>query len=101
MNYIDEIFRRANIQQIRSFLIDGTEDVNPDTRPYTARIEQIQKQCIAKLREDYSDVEKCNTMITLMTDYVTAVQDVYTEIGLQIGAKLAAQYFENTRTAEK
>ena len=26
MNYIDEIFTRANIQQIREFLLHGTEE---------------------------------------------------------------------------
>ena len=101
MNYIDEIFARANLQQIRSFLIDGIEDLTPDTRPYVTRIEGIQKQCIAKLREDYADNDQCNEMIALMTNYVTVVQDVYTEIGLQIGAKLTAEYFENTRTMNK
>ena len=100
MDYMDEIFARASIPQIRSFLIDGVEDVKPDTRPYRTQIEEIQKQCIAKLRENYGDSTECDEMIDLMTQYVIAVQNVYAEIGLQVGAKLAAQYFQNTKTED-
>lgn len=42
MNYIDEIFARADIQQIRAFLMDGADCVT-DPRPYKERIDSAEQ----------------------------------------------------------
>lgn len=38
MNYMNEIFWRTDIQQIREFLLHGVEKLNIDTRTYKERI---------------------------------------------------------------
>lgn len=95
MNYIDEIFTRADIQQVRSFLLHGTGESYIDPRPYKERIESAEKRITARLREKYPELEEYDEITGLLFTYVGEVESVYAEIGLQIGATLAAQISKN------
>lgn len=99
MNYIDEIFARADIQQIREFLLHGTEENSIDRRPYKERIESAHKAFSARLRMDYPDEKDFEEITTPIYDYATAIEEVYMEIGLQVGAILAAQTAKNLKSA--
>ena len=98
MNYIDEIFLRADIQQLRMFLLYGV-DGDPDPRPYQERLDSAQKPMTARFQQDYPDMEKYEEMTGLVYNYVGAIEEVYMEIGLQVGALLAAQVGQNLKTA--
>lgn len=91
MNYIDEIFTRADIQKVRSFLLHGTAECFIDPRPYKERIERAEKRMTARLRETYPELEEYDEITGLLFAYVGEIGSVYTEIGLQVGAILAAQ----------
>ena len=54
MDYIDEIFSRADIQQIREFLLHGVE-CGTDPRSYKERIESADKETAARLLAACSD----------------------------------------------
>lgn len=95
MNYIDEIFTRADIQQVRSFLLHGTAECYIDPRPYKERIESAEKRMTARLREKYPKLEEYDEITGLLFAYVGEIESVYTEIGLQVGAILAAQVCQN------
>lgn len=99
MNYIDEIFTRADIQQIREFLLHGVEALAIDPHTYKERLESIQKRMTARLREKYTDTEAYEEITGLLFEYVDAVEAVYMEIGLQAGAILAAQTARNIKAA--
>lgn len=99
MNYIDEIFLRGDIQQIRAFLLHGVEELNIDPHSYKERMESAQERVTTRLREVYPDMEEYEEMTGLLFCYVSAVEDVYMEIGLQLGAILAAQVCQNLKTA--
>ena len=58
MSYIDEIFKRADIRQIREFLLYGVEEINTDPRPYKERLESAEKRMTARLHEEYPDIVK-------------------------------------------
>ena len=98
MNYIDEIFARADIQQIRAFLMDGAEGVI-DPRPYKERIDSADRALSDRLHRDYPNADDLNEIISIKNAYGSAIEDVYMEIGLQIGAILAAQAVWNVKTA--
>lgn len=100
MNYIDEIFQRADIQQIREFLVYGVEG-NTDLRPYRERIESAHKALFALLRRDYPDQKDFEEITGPIYGYVNAVEAVYMEIGLQVGAVLAAQTAHNFKSIWK
>ncbi|GKI14858.1 hypothetical protein CE91St44_13430 [Oscillospiraceae bacterium] len=98
MNHIDEIFLRADIQQVREFLLHGAECA-ADMRTYDERMESADRKVAARLRMACSDKRECEEITGLIYDYVSAVQDVYMELGLQAGVILAAQVCQNLKTA--
>ena len=99
MNYIDEIFLRADIQQIREFLLNGVEVTSIDPRPYKQRLESAFNPLIARLQTDHPDKNKFEEMAELVFLYAGAVEEVYMEIGLQAGAILSAQVGQNLKAA--
>ncbi len=99
MNYIDEIFARADIQQIRGFLLHGVEETNLDPRPYKERIESAYKAFFDRLHRNCPNEKDFKEVISPIYDYATAIEEVYMEIGLQVGAILAAQTAQNLKAA--
>ena len=99
MNCIDEIFIRADIQQIREFLLHGAEENHLDPRPYKERIESAHKDFTVRLHRDYPNEKDFEEITEPIYDYATAIEEVYMEIGLQVGAILAAQTAQNIKAA--
>ena len=98
MNYLDEIFKRGDVQQIREFLLHGVES-NTDPSPYKERVESAQKRVTARLREEYPDSKDYEELLGLVYDYVTVVEAIYMEIGMQLDTILVAQVRQNLITA--
>ena len=98
MNYIDEIFARADIQQIRSFLMDGVDSVT-DPRPYKERLDSAERAMSVRLHRDYPKQADFEEIARYIFEYGDALESVYMEIGLQIGAILAVQAAWNVKTA--
>lgn len=88
MNYIDEIFLRADIQQIREFLLYGVGELNVDPRTYKERLESAKKRMTARLHEEYTDMEEYEEITGLIYTYTSTVETVYMEIGIRTGAIL-------------
>ncbi|MDY6095756.1 MAG: hypothetical protein SPI26_05955 [Oscillospiraceae bacterium] len=88
MDYIEQIFARAELQQICSFLLYGAER-ELDTRSYREREEATLRHVISRLQARLPEDE--GELSNLVCAYGAACQDVYMEIGLQVGAKLAVQ----------
>ena len=99
MNYIDEIFKRADIQKIRGFLLSGEETDRIDPRPYKERIESAHEAFRTRMHTDHPDENELEKAAEPFYEYVNAVEEVYMEIGLQIGAILAAQTAQSLKTA--
>lgn len=98
MNYIDQIFTRADIQQIRAFLMHGTEGVT-DLRSFKQRLDGAEQVISVRLRRDYPNETDFEEIIRDIYAYGDVLGDVYMEIGMQIGAILAAQAACNVKTA--
>lgn len=96
---VDEIFMRADIQQIREFLLHGVEEINLDPRPYKERIESAHKAFSDRLHRNCPNQKDFEEITDPIYDYATAIQEVYMEIGLQVGAILAAQTAQNLKAA--
>ena len=98
MNYISEIFTRADIQQIRGFLLHGAEG-NTDPRPYKERIDSAYEAFSTRLQMDYPNEKDFEEIARFVYDYISTTEEVYMEIGLQVGAILAAQIAQSLKTA--
>jgi hypothetical protein len=92
MSYISEIFERANLQQIREFLLYGVECEDVSDKPYQ-RLEESLKPLIAMTKEKSLDTNEYEKMTEAVYEYADVVEGVYLEIGLQCGAVLATQLF--------
>lgn len=95
MSYITQIFERADIQQIREFLLNGVECMQIEAAPYEQRLENGTNKALAMVREHFPDCyEELYNKIFIAT---TAYERVYMEIGMQVGMKLAVQIFSLKR----
>lgn len=97
---IEEIFARANIQQISEFLLYGCDCV-PDPRPYEERTEGSLSRVIDRLFADYPNRAEFEEMYGLVYACASAFEAVYMEIGVQVGALLAVQVCGARSAAEK
>jgi len=89
MSYISDIFKRANIQQIREFLVSGTELLKISDKSYQQRIDEGMENAIRMIHTQFP--ENSEQMENSLLSAVSACEDVYMEIGLQAGIMLAAQ----------
>ena len=99
MNYADKIFIRADIQQIREFLLHGAEENHLDPRPYKERVESAHKAFTVRLHWDCPNEKDFEEITGSIYDYATAIEEVYMEIGLPVGAILSAQTAQNIKAA--
>lgn len=95
MDYITEIFNRANIQDIREFLLHGVEEVQYSTKSYKERIDESRKHVNGMIYRKFPDMEENEKIMDSVLDYGSEIQDVYMEVGLQCGFMLAMQILSN------
>ena len=88
MGYVDEIFKRTDLQQIREFLLHESRS-KPDARSYQERLEAAHRQMLACLKN--LEDEQYERLLEAIYIYAGTVEAVYMEIGLQAGAMLGAQ----------
>lgn len=99
MDYVDEVFARADLQQIREFLLHGTECVKISPLSYIERTEQALEELTTRLQEEYPVQSDYEHMMALVFDYASEVEAVNMEIGLQVGIALCGQMFRNFKSA--
>ncbi|MBC8530314.1 hypothetical protein [Gehongia tenuis] len=68
-------------------------------RDFAIKLPERLRADIQRSRNDVPDNKEYEEMTGLVYDYVSAVESVYMEIGLQVGAILAAQVCQNLKTA--
>jgi len=91
LSYIDEIFTRLDIQHIREFLLHSVECVEINDKSYRQRIDDSRKTAIAMIQAKFPDEDESIKITDEVYDYASACEEVYMEIGMQCGAKLAMQ----------
>lgn len=95
MSYLSDIFKRANIQQISEFLLNGGGLMKVNHMSYGQRLAEGRKQAMKMIQTHFPNERE--EMESKLLNAVSAYEDVYMEIGLQAGILLAVQIF-NFRT---
>lgn len=95
MSYVSEIFDRLDIQHIREFLLHGTECIEVSEKSYKQRIEDSRKTTIALIRAKFPEQDEYEQITAEVYSYVSEIEAIYMEIGLQCGAVLASQLLTN------
>lgn len=83
MNYISEIFQRANIDSICDFLQYGTECSGHSAKSYMEQLKEAEESVSDLLMQKFPDEAEYDEVFDKVTDYVTVCQDIYTKVGLQ------------------
>lgn len=88
----NKIIKRANIQELRSLFLDGVDleswRKEPDMQNYEERLSKGEKPLIEFVKTCYPDGEKRDVVLDLISEALLANQEVYTELGMKIGARL-------------
>ena len=91
MSYIDDIFARLNIQQLREFLLHGVECAEVSPRNYKQRLDEAWKPALELIKQRFPEMEEYEQITNKVQIYAAATEEVSMEIGLKCGAILAAQ----------
>ncbi len=94
MNF-SELLQRANLNCIEDFLINGSESFDkPSEKTYSERLAEAQKKVTAFFQARYTDIHEYDEIAGYFHEQARVFQDVYFEIGLILGAKIAFQLCE-------
>lgn len=96
MSYIDGIFGRANMQNIREFLLYGVEEYHVSQKTYLERLKSAEKEANRYLRSFYDSDDEYEEASSPVFKYASVIEDVYMEIGLQCGFILAMEIMTNS-----
>ncbi len=91
MSYISEIFQRSNIENVRDFLLYGSDGADHCSKSYIERL-NLAYENIHKVVCESSKVMDNEEIVNKIMDEVCLVEKVHMEIGLQCGFKLALQF---------
>lgn len=84
--------RRINIQEIRSFVLDGIDLSNwrekPDMDNYEERLRKGEAPLWEFLENLYPDEDKQDDIYGRICKAIIINQEVYTELGIRLGANL-------------
>ena len=87
MSYIAKIFEKLELQQIRTFLLQGVECLQVSDESYKERLENAGDSVFKAVEKKISDKEENNRLMSDIHHYASVTQDVYMEIGMQAGTK--------------
>ena len=89
-----DLLRRANLNAIEDFIIHGGESLEkPSEKTYSQRIADAEKKAKAFFEAKYPDVNEYDEVAGCFNEQAAVFEEVYFEIGLIIGVKIARQIF--------
>ena len=95
MGYTDDIFKRSNLQQIREFLLYGTEAVTIESGSLEERLKQKQTSTFALLHQKFPDPNEYDEVLGVINGLLSVFEEVYMEIGMQVGASITHQLLQS------
>ncbi len=93
MNYIDEIFKRCDINGISNYLLHGGEITEIEQKNYYERVKAADKKLNNWLSEQFTEFTCLDRQTAFVYSIISEIQSVYMQIGLRAGIKLATDYF--------
>lgn len=104
MRNFKEIVCRVNIQEIRSFMLDGidlsTWREKPIEDSYEDRLRKGEAPLWDFLERFYPDGDKRDEVYDLICKALLANQEVYTELGIRLGANLIFELLKSNPIKE-
>lgn len=92
MRNFQEIIKRVHIQEIRSFMLDGIDLSSWSDKPieesYEDRLQKGEAPLWEFMENLYPDGDKKDEIYDLLSKAIITNQEVYTELGIRLGANL-------------
>jgi len=87
-----DLLQRANLNCIENYLLYGEPTFEKQSeKSYSERLKEARKKASAFFKARYSDIDEYDEISGYFYEQVEVYQDVYFEIGLIVGAKIAFQ----------
>ncbi len=91
MNYVDKIFERMNLSQLRNFMINAVDDISENPSTYEERLKTCSNRIYERLNKIYPDGDELDMAAADLSDALVAYEEVYMEIGMKAGARIIFQ----------
>ena len=105
MRDFNEIVSRVNIQEIRSFMLEGIDLLSWSEKPDVDGCEERLRRGEAPLWEFleglYPDGDKRDAVYDLICRALLVNQEVYTELGIRLGAQLIFELLKSNPLKEE
>jgi len=92
MSYIQEFMNRANLQQLREFLLTGVENMEHQTFDYEERLKNAHGS-FAEIAKEHG-IHEDSILQDEITAYISECEIVFVEIGIISGFMLCKELFE-------
>lgn len=93
----NNILNRANLNSLEEFLFHGGECfAEPSEKTYAERLKEADSKVSAFFGEQYSDINEYDEISGYYHRQTNVYREVYFEIGLITGAKIAFQFAKRT-----
>jgi len=95
----DRIIQRTNIQELRSLFLEGIDiagyKTEPDFQSYEERIRKGERPLLEFIERLYPDGNVRDAVFDLVSNALLVNQEVYTEIGMRVGARVIYELLQN------
>ena len=92
MSYIDNIFERANIQKLVSFLVYGTEIDTTGSKTYKERLDEVGSDVMNAIKVHIPDGDLRSDFERIVLGSWGEYERVFLEIGLLAEIRLASEF---------
>ena len=98
MRNLKEVLCRVNIQEVRTFVLDGLDRESwghkPDTDSYEERLQKAEIPFWEFLTSLYPEGKEQDAVYEMFCGAILANQEVYTELGMWLGANLILELLQ-------
>jgi len=91
MDYIKKILQRADLRQIRTFLLRGVEDFETGEPASAQRLREESQPIYARLEQLCANEDALDEAMADLSRALAAYEEAYLELGVLAGARLARQ----------
>lgn len=104
MRNFQEIINRVHIQEICSFMLDGIDltgwNDKPTEESYEDRLQKGEAPIWELLENLYPDGDRKDEIYDLLSKAIITNQEVYTELGIRLGANLIFELLKSNPLKE-
>ena len=91
MDHLNNILERADLRQIRAFLLHGVEGLENEANSSAQRLREESQPIYARLEKLYSGEAALDEAIADLARALAAYEETYLELGVKVGARLARE----------